>query len=219
MQQLLHPFNRACYMCSESEWLPETVSHTLQLCQHHVLVAERTSMLQALGNLVASASAVNGCPTAPDINNLSSQYYLMQLATGVGPITHRGQPSELPPSTAPRRSFRLAERRASAGSTVASPLAVSESVDMNLKRQRSQWLPLQSDQVKVAATWTAFFTSAWRRAIACEREDDAAAVIGARLVELVVQFHRRMISLRRRVLQKNCAYLRRTRDPPEPVMT
>lgn len=217
MRQLLRPPDRACYMCNESEWLPETVSHALQFCQHPVLARARALFLGALNGLVASASTVDGCPPSPDLSALGCQYYLMQLATSVGPIIHRGQPTEPPPPIALRRSLRIAHRRAShldsAGLALQLPAEVLP-VNMDLIRQQSQWLPLQLDYVKAAATWTSFFTSAWRRAIACERDGDPAAAVGSRLVNLVLQYHRSVISLRRRVLQKSASYLRRTRDPP-----
>lgn len=87
---------------------------------------------------------------------------------------------------------------------------------MSVRRQQSQWLPLKQAEAATAVKWTSFFTSEWRRAIARGLEDDSdnpSAAIGKRLVNLVATYHRRIISLRRRILQNDAAFLRRVRDP------
>jgi hypothetical protein len=215
MPKLQQPHDRACYLCPEAEWLPETVSHALQKCTHPLLLSERANMMQAMSEMIASSAALGGCPTLPDLSDECSQLYLLQLATSVGPIHHRGQHiSRSNVGTGQRQSARLTQRRA-----LHQPDAES---DISVKRQQSQWMPLKRTEATTAAAWTSFLTSKWRRAIACELEDeDPAAVLGARLVNLVVKFHRRIISLRRRVLQKDAAFLRRVRDPPlaRPQMT
>jgi hypothetical protein len=211
MPKLQQPHDRACYLCPEAEWLPETVSHALQKCTHPLLLTERANMMQAMSELIASSAAIGGCPTLPDLNDECTQLYLLQLATSVGPTHHRGQ--QLPQSNngaGQRQSARLAQRRA-----LRQTQLDAASANISVKRQQSQWLPLKRTEATTAAAWTSFLTSKWRRAIACELEDeDPAAVLGSRLVNLVVKFHRRIISLRRRVLQKDAAFLRRVRDPP-----
>jgi len=202
MPRLEHPHDRACYMCPAADWLPETISHALQKCTHPLLVAERANMMQSMTELIASSSSLVGCPTLPNLNDDCCQLYLLQLATSVGPTNHRGQPpSYKHTGNGQRQSARLAHRRS------------LQPVDMTLKRKQNQWLPLKRTEATTAATWSSFLTGKWRRAIACELDDDPAAVAGARLVNLVVQYHRRIISLRRRILQKDAAFLRRTRDP------
>ena len=206
MPKLELPHDRACYMCPHSDWLPETISHALQKCTHPLLVAERAKMMLAMTNLIDSSASLAGCPTLPDLHDDCSQLYLLQLATSVGPIHHRGQLAQHGSAGAvgngQRRSARLAQRRA------------LQPVDMSVRRQQSQWLPLKQVEAATAVKWTSFFTSEWRRAIARGLEhDNPSAAIGKRLVNLVVTYHRRIISLRRQILQNDAAFLRRVRDP------
>ena len=207
MRRLAIPHERACYLCPVSDWLPETVSHTLQACPHPHLVRERERFLAALTEVLDSSSALPDCPPLPAIGNASSLHYLMLLATSVGPTDHR-KSADQPSSDASdairhvRRSVRLAQASRS-----------QPAVTLSDRRLQSQSLPLQRDHATLAVNWLTFLTSSWRRAIATERESDPAAQLGARLVSLVVTYHRQVISIRRRLLQADQSFLRRSRDP------
>ena len=86
-------------------------------------------------------------------------------------------------------------------------------VPLDVRRQQAALPSIDRTSAQNAATWTAFLTGHWRRAMAQEREDDPVASIGARLVNIVVNHHRRIIALRRRALQSDVGYLNRVRDP------
>jgi hypothetical protein len=181
---------------------------------------ERERLLAALAELIDSSAQLADCPPPPDIANASCLHYLMLLATSVGSTDHRKLEVEQVNSddSGLRRSSRLAQRAQNpmTNSTALANLTADPSVAVTQRRLNCQWLPLQRDQAVLAVTWLTFLTSKWRRAIACERESEFAAQLGARLVSLVVTYHRRIISLRRRLLQTNLAFLRRRRDPAMP---
>jgi hypothetical protein len=218
MRRLARPHDRACYLCPVSEWLPETVSHTLQSCSHPQLVRERERLAAALTDLIDSSAQLPDCPPPPSIDNASSLHYLMLLATSVGPTDHRKLAEQHHDAQASqdgaglRRSERLAQRLTFATHESGAPSAAA----LADRRQRCQWLPLQRDQASLAVSWLTFLTSSWRRAIACERESELAAQLGASLVSLVVTYHRQVINIRRRLLQADVSYLRRCRDPAAP---
>jgi hypothetical protein len=204
MHAVSQPWERACYLCPLASWMPETVSHTLLMCPHAQLSSERDRVKIALVELAQTASDLPDCPLSPSFDDPCTLYFVLQLATSVGPSDH--QPPL--PADASRRSARLQERQ----SAVVRPDELLDSL-----RQQNQWMPVQRARAQTAVLWTAFLTSRWRRAIAREAEWEPAARAGARLVNLVANFHRRIVSLRRRVLQKDASFLRRGRDPARPA--
>jgi len=200
MGRLDCPWERACYMCPESSWMPENASHVLLNCPHPHLVRERTRMKAALVELCQSTLSLPDCPPMPNLEDPCSLYFILQLATSVGPSDHH----EPPPDDDHRRSIRLQQR---------SDRLAAAADTLDLQRRQNQWLPVYRARASASAQWTAHLTSQWRRAIARETEWEPAARAGSKLVNLVASYHRRIISLRRRVLQKDLAFLRRRRDP------
>jgi len=200
MGRLVSPWERACYMCPESSWMPENASHVLLSCPHPHLMLERARIKAALVELCQSTSSLPDCPPMPNLEDPCSLYFILQLATSVGPSDHHGPP----PDDDLRRSTRLQQRSD----------RLAEAADtLDLQRRQNQWLPVYRARASAAAQWTAHLTSQWRRAIARQTEWEPAARAGSKLVNLVASYHRRIISLRRRVLQKDLAFLRRRRDP------
>ena len=136
-------------------------------------------MRVVLDSIVARMRSVPGVPPPPDFSHNSSLYFVVQLATGVGTVSHRP----------------------------AAPIPTGS--------REFHWLPLkdQSDRLKRATDWVAHLTSMWRLAIATERDHEPAARAGAELVNLMANFHRRMLSIRRRHMQNSHEYMSRSRDP------
>lgn len=149
--------------------------------------------------------------TSPNLDDPCVLLFVLLLATSVGPSEHRplaplpGLPPEA--DTALRRSRRIASKKQVAIQQVESLLSIDQ------RRQQAAALPVDRARAQVAADWTAYFTSKWRRAIAQELESDPAALAGARLVDIVSNHHRRIVGLRRRNLQSDHAFLHRDRDP------
>ena len=214
MHRLARPPDRACYLCPASDWLPETVSHALQSCSHPQLLRERERLRAALTELINSSAQLPDCPALPSLGNATCLHYLVLLATSVGPTDHRKpvEPAQAASDNSEsddsglRRSVRLAQRlQISANQPVLpglsappSPAAAAALAD---RRERCQWLPLQKEEASLAVKWLTFLTSSWRRAISRERESELAAQLGARLVSIIVTYHRQIISIRRRLLQ------------------
>ena len=190
------------------------------------LIVERERLRAALTELINSSAQLPDCPALPSLGNATCLHYLVLLATSVGPTDHRKpvEPAQAASDNSEsddsglRRSVRLAQRlQISANQPVLpglsappSPAAAAALAD---RRERCQWLPLQRDEASLAMRWLTFLTSSWRRAISREREFELAAQLGARLVSMIVTYHRQIISIRRRLLQSDLSFLRRCRDP------
>ena len=230
MARLGVPHHRACYLCPVSEWMPETVHHVLLSCPDDDLVVERRRVREALSELLRSveklpAIADVAVPPSPNLDDQCALYFILMLATSVGPSDHLPSDSESAPDAASsdctasaadnaiRRSRRLAIKKAAAVKNSLGVLALDQ------RREQLAALVVNRPSALSAVGWTAFLTSHWRRAIAQELEDDPFAIAGARLVDIVVNHHRRVIGLRRRTLQLSSEFLHRGRDPlqPKPV--
>ena len=106
MARLGVPHHRACYLCPISVWMPETVHHVLLSCPDDDLVVERRRVREALSELLRSveelpATGDVAVPPSPNLDDQCALYFILMLATSVGPSDHLPSDSEtLPPLTA-----------------------------------------------------------------------------------------------------------------------
>jgi hypothetical protein len=188
------------------------------------MVQERRRVLDSLDALIRTVESINVAdrPPSPDLNDECALYFVLMLATTVGPSDHRqallssaasepASPSGSTINAAIRRSKRLAMKKAAAEQSCGIPI--------DLRRQQMAVLPVDREKAVSAASWTVYLTNHWRRAIAQESVDDQIATAGARLVNIVVSHHRRVIGLRRRTLQSSSEFLHRERDPQQLPLT
>ena len=95
LPRIEHRYERACYLCTPLElasgdqaarYWPETLAHTLLLCAHPALVRRRQAFVKALRTLARSAESrrVSSLPDDFNFNDLSVQFTILQLCTGVG---------------------------------------------------------------------------------------------------------------------------------------
>jgi len=191
---------RACYLCAEDEWMPESLEHLVLSCQHTVMTARRTwirTKLTALASKVAEtvlfASPDFGVLSKkPDFSDDGTLMVILMCGTSHSSVPRRVAPAALPP----------------AGSDAAA----------DMEERRSSYECIQySDAAIEAIQWMSTLTSYHRRALAMGSADsNRLAPLASQLIETVT-LHSLDLWRRRGALlaRDGCGFALRTRDPPE----
>lgn len=195
--------DRACYLCSQAQWMPESMSHLLLHCQHDRLLTLRSATVTQLRTLAGRiAHTIPAAPPAPDFSDDIALYCVLQLCTGIGPTQHR----ELGGGV-----YQL---------DVLRPMGITTrscTADMGriaLDQRRRQWFQLFPDRMRTAVTWVSFLCNQWRVSVGNDRATTDASEAGQELVNLVCQFNQSLFAVRRHALANDVHYLTRDRDPP-----
>jgi hypothetical protein len=194
LKRIEDPAERACYLCPDSCWMPETLSHLLLYCPHAAMVDLRVSVRAALTQIAtAAAIGVPDCPPAPDFSCDVQLYTVLMLCTGVGVVR---------------------DPAAMNGVLVPQPLpGVAVAAATLADRRRNHALRLDAVAIRVAAHWVAFLTGCWRTQLAEAMGTVVGATEGGRLVRIVSEHSLRVYSARRRLLRGAPDFDQRQRDP------
>jgi hypothetical protein len=202
----IQPCERACYLCAEDVWMPETMPHLLLHCQHQSVVELRVVVVTRLHHLAAQLASVEpSAPPAPDFSNDIALYCVLQLCTGVGSTHHREHAA---PAT---DAYRLDVLRPMGGMCTRSQSASRDRV--GLEQLRRQWFQLDPELMRPAVQWVAHLCNAWRTLVGNDQANSEAARAGQDLVHLVCKFNQDLFAARRRALSNDYHYWSRDRDP------
>ena len=91
--RLESPCSRVCYLCRphDQDVAPlhvETLAHLLVECSHPAMVARRATVVCVLKDIAEQASALVGCPPAPDWCDPQALYVVLMGGTGPGLLSH-----------------------------------------------------------------------------------------------------------------------------------
>ena len=190
----LERHERACYLCAQISpdyYRPETLAHTLLLCDNAVYLRRRRRFVAAARALY-EASSSQRAPDQPVLNfdDNSVLFTILQLCTGVG--SNYGPMQRVP--IAPQLAANGVDLRLSPQLTRDSDLA---------RRTIAWYLPLLQDWVKILND--------------PRRTESPLKSPGCKLALLVARHVRDMFALRKSALAKPeiaPAFLARSRDPP-----
>jgi hypothetical protein len=183
---------RACYLCPEAAWMPESLEHLVLSCPHAVMTDRRTRVRAELVALAGEVAAVapGDAPecdvlcNAPDFADDGVLMVCLMLGT-----SHHVKPS------------RAVQAPAVAG-------------DMASRRQAYQNMQY-SEAAAEATEWVSALTSYHRRALTTLNDANRLAPLGARLVELACSYWADLWRRRRTLLaHADSGFATRTRDPP-----
>jgi hypothetical protein len=199
---ILAPQERACYLCPLELWLPESMYHLILECQHQCMRDSRARVQSELVAIAVDANTVNGAPLSPDFDDPDVLYALLMLCTGVGSVDHLVYAQ--PDVNANQYSLDVlvpADDR-------------SREALLNQRRSRHR-LQLSVARMRPAIQWLSHFAWSWTRAIATQRTDEKASIIGRRLITMLCKHQQLFYSMRRRALRGNVGFAIRDRDPPK----
>ena len=199
----IHFWERACYLCSVSEWMPESMSHLLLHCQHTDVRDLRSAIVNQLRCFAVRISqTISSAPPSPDFSDEMTLYCVLQLCTGIGPTHHRQQGGGVYQLDVLRPFGSLTRSRTAELDRIA------------LEQRRRQWFQLDPTRMRSAVVWTSFLCNSWRTSVGNDQSASDASAAGQQLVNLVCEFNQNLFSIRRRVLASDVHFLTRDRDPP-----
>ena len=188
---------RACYLCPEASWLPESLEHLVLSCPHAVMTDRRAWIRAELTALAAEVAAVapgaapeSDCEvlcSAPDLSDDGALMVCLMLGT-----SHHAKPLRAVPAGAV-------------------PVVAGDMASMRQSYQNMQY----SDAAVATIKWVNTLTSYHRRALATLHGANRLAPLGARLVELACGHWADLWRRRRTLLaHADSGFATRTRDPP-----
>ncbi len=188
---------RACYLCDEAAWMPESLEHLVLSCPHAVMVDRRAQVraaLTELANTVADvavrAAADSDCDVlcnVPDFSDDGALMVCLMLGT-----SHLAKPLRAVP-------------------VVAAPAVAADIVSRRQSYQNMEYSDAASETIK----WVNALTSYHRRALSTLHGANRLAPLGAQLVEIACGHWADLWRRRRSLLaQADSGFALRTRDPP-----
>ena len=186
--------HRACYLCSPIDntsgvFWPETLAHTLLLCNHVPLSIRRRKFAVALSKFASrpETKSVTDSAPVPDFQNNSVLFTILQLCTGTGAIL--GAP--------------ILQQQ---------PVSVS-SADARAKQQSPQFVR-QSQPARQAIAWMQPIFQDWLDIQRDPRRPEMPhQSVGHQFVELVALHLKQMFDSRKVALARSPSFSERSRDP------
>jgi len=192
---------RACYLCAEDEWMPESLEHLVLSCQHTVMAARRVWVRTKLTALAAKVAATvlfassdfDVLSKLPDFSDDGTLMVILMCGT-----SHSSVP--------PRRVAPVA----------VPPVNDDGEADMGTRRLSYDCIQY-SDAAVEAIQWMSALTAHHRRALSVNTADtNRLAPLAGQLIDIVT-LHSLDLWRRRGALlaRDGCGFALRTRDPPE----
>jgi hypothetical protein len=189
--------DRACYLCAEADWMPESLEHLVLSCPHAAMVDRRARIRSALTDLAETVAdvALNAAAdsdsdvlcNAPDFSDDGALMVCLMLGT-----SHFAKPLRAAPA-------------------VAAPAVAGDIASRRQAYQNMQY----SDAAVETIKWVNALTSYHRRALSTLHGANRLAPLGAQLVEIACGHWADLWRRRRTLLaHADSGFALRTRDPP-----